>query len=177
MIPLFHWSKVPLKPAKMGFLCAMGMCKLFTPGSVEYAVDTGFHYLGLARSKLKTEHEGEHAANFLLSASHHLHVTFLSVQAREPELTVLLYDENGELVHLPLVSSGLAELDWSGVERSSSTHKVQFMYVFRFISGIKINTFRQSAFLSLNFNLVWFVKPLITLCPHIFHFDKMNHCS
>ncbi|KAM8749037.1 RING finger protein 17 isoform 2-T3 [Acanthopagrus schlegelii] len=34
-----------------------------------------------------------------------------SVVAREPELTVLLYDEDGELVHLPLVSSGLAELD------------------------------------------------------------------
>ncbi|XP_071337551.1 RING finger protein 17 [Trachinotus anak] len=34
-----------------------------------------------------------------------------SVVAREPELTVLLYDEDGELVHLPLVSSGLAELE------------------------------------------------------------------
>lgn len=35
----------------------------------------------------------------------------LCVQAREPELTVLLYNEDGELVHLPLVSSGLAELE------------------------------------------------------------------
>ncbi|XP_044072779.1 RING finger protein 17 isoform X2 [Siniperca chuatsi] len=34
-----------------------------------------------------------------------------SVVAREPELTVLLYNEDGELVHLPLVSSGLAELE------------------------------------------------------------------
>ncbi|KAI3356062.1 hypothetical protein L3Q82_017326 [Scortum barcoo] len=34
-----------------------------------------------------------------------------SVVAREPELTVLLYNENGDLVHLPLVSSGLAELE------------------------------------------------------------------
>ncbi|XP_040005066.1 RING finger protein 17 isoform X2 [Xiphias gladius] len=34
-----------------------------------------------------------------------------SVVAREPELTVLLYGEYGELVHLPLVSSGLAELE------------------------------------------------------------------
>ncbi|XP_060945080.1 RING finger protein 17 [Limanda limanda] len=33
------------------------------------------------------------------------------VVAHEPELTVLLYDEDGELVHLPLVSSGLAELE------------------------------------------------------------------
>ncbi|XP_073330079.1 RING finger protein 17 isoform X2 [Pagrus major] len=32
-----------------------------------------------------------------------------SVVAQEPELTVLLYDEDGELVHQPLVSSGLAE--------------------------------------------------------------------
>lgn len=35
----------------------------------------------------------------------------LSVQASEPELTVLLYSEYGELVHLPLVGSGLAELE------------------------------------------------------------------
>ena len=34
-----------------------------------------------------------------------------SVQAYEPELTVLLYNKDGELVHLPLVSSGLAELE------------------------------------------------------------------
>ncbi|XP_034417580.1 RING finger protein 17 [Cyclopterus lumpus] len=34
-----------------------------------------------------------------------------SIVAREPELTVLLYNEAGELVHLPLVSSGLAELE------------------------------------------------------------------
>ncbi|XP_070770407.1 RING finger protein 17 [Enoplosus armatus] len=34
-----------------------------------------------------------------------------SVVAREPELTVLLYNEDGDLVHLPLVSSGLAELE------------------------------------------------------------------
>ncbi|KAM3608198.1 uncharacterized protein V6R79_020824 [Siganus canaliculatus] len=34
-----------------------------------------------------------------------------SVVAEEPELTVLLYDEAGDLVHLPLVNSGLAELD------------------------------------------------------------------
>ncbi|XP_075961117.1 RING finger protein 17 [Anarhichas minor] len=34
-----------------------------------------------------------------------------SVVAREPELTVLLYDEDEELVHLPLVSSGLAEFE------------------------------------------------------------------
>ncbi|XP_022595844.1 RING finger protein 17 [Seriola dumerili] len=34
-----------------------------------------------------------------------------SVVAREPELTVLLYNEDEELVHLPLVSSGLAELE------------------------------------------------------------------
>uniref|UniRef100_A0A3P8U2J1 Ring finger protein 17 n=1 Tax=Amphiprion percula TaxID=161767 RepID=A0A3P8U2J1_AMPPE len=33
-----------------------------------------------------------------------------SVVAKEPELTVLLYNEDGDLVHLPLVSSGLAEL-------------------------------------------------------------------
>lgn len=35
----------------------------------------------------------------------------LGVQAREPELKVLLYNEDGGLVHLPLVSSGLAELE------------------------------------------------------------------
>lgn len=35
----------------------------------------------------------------------------LPAQACEPELTVLLYSEYGELVHLPLVSSGLAELE------------------------------------------------------------------
>lgn len=35
----------------------------------------------------------------------------LCVQACDPELTVLLYNEDGELVHLPLVSSGLAELE------------------------------------------------------------------
>ncbi|XP_056292563.1 RING finger protein 17-like [Pseudoliparis swirei] len=34
-----------------------------------------------------------------------------AIVAREPELTVLLYNEDGELVHLPLVSSGLAELE------------------------------------------------------------------
>ncbi|KAM3850676.1 RING finger protein 17-like, partial [Diretmus argenteus] len=34
-----------------------------------------------------------------------------SVVATEPALTVLLYDKKGELVHLPLVSSGLADLD------------------------------------------------------------------
>ncbi|XP_074513953.1 RING finger protein 17 [Sebastes fasciatus] len=34
-----------------------------------------------------------------------------SVVAREPELTVLLYNEDEELVHLPLVSSGLAEIE------------------------------------------------------------------
>ncbi|XP_027147115.1 RING finger protein 17 isoform X2 [Larimichthys crocea] len=34
-----------------------------------------------------------------------------TVVAREPELTVVLYNEDGELVHLPLVSSGLAELE------------------------------------------------------------------
>ncbi|XP_061580277.1 RING finger protein 17 [Cololabis saira] len=34
-----------------------------------------------------------------------------AVVAREPELTVLLYSEDGELVHLSLVESGLAELD------------------------------------------------------------------
>ncbi|KAM6934575.1 RING finger protein 17 [Xenentodon cancila] len=34
-----------------------------------------------------------------------------AVVAREPELTVLLYGEDGELVHLSLVESGLAELD------------------------------------------------------------------
>uniref|UniRef100_I3KFC2 Ring finger protein 17 n=1 Tax=Oreochromis niloticus TaxID=8128 RepID=I3KFC2_ORENI len=34
-----------------------------------------------------------------------------SVVAQEPELTVLLYSEDGVLVHLPLVSKGLAELE------------------------------------------------------------------
>ncbi|MED6261642.1 hypothetical protein ATANTOWER_007906 [Ataeniobius toweri] len=34
-----------------------------------------------------------------------------TVVSREPELTVKLYNEDGELVHLPLVNSGLAELD------------------------------------------------------------------
>ncbi|XP_070831610.1 RING finger protein 17 [Chaetodon trifascialis] len=34
-----------------------------------------------------------------------------SVVAHEPELTVLLYNEEGMLVHLPLVSQGLAELE------------------------------------------------------------------
>ncbi|XP_045910588.1 RING finger protein 17 isoform X2 [Micropterus dolomieu] len=34
-----------------------------------------------------------------------------TVVAREPELKVLLFNEDGELVHLPLVSSGLAELE------------------------------------------------------------------
>nr|XP_004573086.1 RING finger protein 17 [Maylandia zebra] len=34
-----------------------------------------------------------------------------SVVAQEPELTVLLYSEDGELVHLPLVTKGLAELE------------------------------------------------------------------
>ncbi|KAI4806017.1 hypothetical protein KUCAC02_010609 [Chaenocephalus aceratus] len=34
-----------------------------------------------------------------------------SVVAREPELTVLLYNEDEELVHLPLVSNGLAEFE------------------------------------------------------------------
>lgn len=32
-------------------------------------------------------------------------------QALEPELTMLLYDEDQQLVHLPLVSCGLADLD------------------------------------------------------------------
>ncbi|XP_071779829.2 RING finger protein 17 [Centroberyx gerrardi] len=40
----------------------------------------------------------------------HTHIT-ASVVSRQPELTVLLYNEGGELVHLPLVSSGLADLD------------------------------------------------------------------
>ncbi|TNN60930.1 RING finger protein 17 [Liparis tanakae] len=40
----------------------------------------------------------------------HGHIT-AAIVAREPELTVLLYNEDGELVHLPLVSSGLAELE------------------------------------------------------------------
>ncbi|XP_024864846.1 RING finger protein 17 isoform X2 [Kryptolebias marmoratus] len=34
-----------------------------------------------------------------------------TIVSREPELKVQLYDEDGELVHLPLLSSGLAELD------------------------------------------------------------------
>ncbi|XP_071394673.1 RING finger protein 17 [Centroberyx affinis] len=34
-----------------------------------------------------------------------------SVVSRQPELTVLLHNEKGELVHLPLVRSGLADLD------------------------------------------------------------------
>lgn len=34
-----------------------------------------------------------------------------SIQACEPELTVLLYNTQGELVHLPLIRKGLAELD------------------------------------------------------------------
>lgn len=34
-----------------------------------------------------------------------------SIQACEPELTVLLYNAHGELVHLPLIRKGLAELD------------------------------------------------------------------
>ncbi|XP_034050572.1 LOW QUALITY PROTEIN: RING finger protein 17-like [Thalassophryne amazonica] len=37
-----------------------------------------------------------------------------SVVAQEPELKVLLY-KDGELIHLPLVKSGLAELDCTGV--------------------------------------------------------------
>ncbi|XP_032385352.1 RING finger protein 17 [Etheostoma spectabile] len=40
----------------------------------------------------------------------HGHIT-ASVVARDPELKVLLYNEKQELVHLPLVSSGLAELE------------------------------------------------------------------
>ncbi|XP_072253858.1 RING finger protein 17 [Leuresthes tenuis] len=40
----------------------------------------------------------------------HCNVT-ATVVAREPDLSVLLYNENEELVHLPLVSSGLAELE------------------------------------------------------------------
>lgn len=36
---------------------------------------------------------------------------FFFVQATEPELTVLLYNKDRELVHLPLVHSGLAELE------------------------------------------------------------------
>jgi len=40
-----------------------------------------------------------------------LHVSSSPVKAREPDLSVLLYNENEELVHLPLVSSGLAELE------------------------------------------------------------------
>lgn len=42
-------------------------------------------------------------------------VFFFFVQATEPELTVLLYNKDRELVHLPLVHSGLAELEWSRV--------------------------------------------------------------
>ncbi|KAK0152638.1 RING finger protein 17 [Merluccius polli] len=34
-----------------------------------------------------------------------------SVVSREPEPTVLLYDESGELIHRPLVASGLADPD------------------------------------------------------------------
>lgn len=34
-----------------------------------------------------------------------------STQACEQELTVLLYNAHGELVHLPLIRKGLAELD------------------------------------------------------------------
>nr|XP_019956334.1 PREDICTED: RING finger protein 17 [Paralichthys olivaceus] len=40
-----------------------------------------------------------------------LHNITASVVAYDPELTVLLYNKDGELVHLPLVSSGLAELE------------------------------------------------------------------
>ncbi|XP_030614244.1 RING finger protein 17 isoform X2 [Archocentrus centrarchus] len=40
----------------------------------------------------------------------HTNIT-ASVVAQEPELTVLLYNEDGELVHLPLVSRGLADLE------------------------------------------------------------------
>lgn len=35
----------------------------------------------------------------------------LSIQALEPELTVLLYNTEGELAHLPLVRRGLAKLE------------------------------------------------------------------
>ncbi len=46
------------------------------------------------------------------SLSYVFHESFLwSVQAQEPELTVLLYNEDGELIHLPLVNSGLAEAE------------------------------------------------------------------
>lgn len=34
-----------------------------------------------------------------------------SIQACKPELTVLLYNVYGQLVHLPLIRKGLAELD------------------------------------------------------------------
>lgn len=40
----------------------------------------------------------------------HGHIT-ASVVTQDPELTVLLYNEKEELVHLPLVSSGLAEFE------------------------------------------------------------------
>lgn len=30
VILLFHWSEIPLKPTKIGLLCAIGMCKHFT---------------------------------------------------------------------------------------------------------------------------------------------------
>lgn len=45
-----------------------------------------------------------------------------SIQACEPELTVLLYNTQGELVHLPLIRKGLAELDWSKREMKSTLH-------------------------------------------------------
>lgn len=46
------------------------------------------------------------------SVSIFLHALVSScVQAREPELKVLLYNEDGKLVHMPLVSSGLVELE------------------------------------------------------------------
>lgn len=39
-----------------------------------------------------------------------IYMNFFS-KSREPELKVKLFNEDGELVHLPLVSKGLAELD------------------------------------------------------------------
>ncbi|XP_056144863.1 RING finger protein 17 [Lampris incognitus] len=46
----------------------------------------------------------------LMSELLHQNVTAL-VLTRTPDLTVVLYDEKGDLLHLPLVASGLAELD------------------------------------------------------------------
>lgn len=54
-------------------------------------------------------HLSQHGYDFL--SIFPSHVSFMCVQACDPELTVLLYNKDGELVHLPLVSSGLAELE------------------------------------------------------------------